>query len=86
MVKSIFENQITYKDSTFYDASTWSLIHAYGLPFTEVKSSMVLAEKVNAVLANNSTPIFCCGEPLAIREAGTQNAFVETQLINSLFG
>ena len=45
----------------------------------------LLAEKINAVLANNSTPIFCCGEPLFIREAGTQNAFVETQLINSLF-
>ncbi len=57
MVKSIFENQITYKDSTFYDASTWSLIHAYGLPFTEVKSSMVLAEKVNAALVLNNTPI-----------------------------
>ena len=49
------------------------------------ESDVLLAEKVNAVLANNSTPIFCCGEPLAIREAGTQNAFVETQLINSLF-
>lgn len=49
------------------------------------ESDTLLAEKVNAVLANNSTPIFCCGEPLAIREAGTQNAFVETQLINSLF-
>ena len=49
------------------------------------ESDSLLAEKVNAVLANNSTPIFCCGEPLAIREAGTQNAFVETQLINSLF-
>ena len=57
MVKSIFENQITYKDSTFYDASTWSLIHAYGLPFTEVKSSMVLAEKVNAPLVLNNSPI-----------------------------
>ena len=57
MVKSIFENQITYKDSTFYDASTWSLIHAYGLPFTEVKSSMVLAEKVNAPLVINNSPI-----------------------------
>lgn len=49
------------------------------------ESDTLLAEKVNAVLAYNSTPIFCCGEPLAIREAGTQNAFVETQLINSLF-
>ena len=49
------------------------------------ESDALLVEKVNAVLANNSTPIFCCGEPLAIREAETQNAFVETQLINSLF-
>lgn len=49
------------------------------------ESDALLADKVNAVLANNSTPIFCCGEPLAIREAGTQNAFVETQLVNSLF-
>jgi 2-hydroxy-3-keto-5-methylthiopentenyl-1-phosphate phosphatase len=57
MVKSIFENQITYKDSTFYDASTWSLIHAYGLPFTEVKSSMVLSEKINTPLILNNTPI-----------------------------
>ena len=49
------------------------------------ESDALLAEKVNAVLANNSTPIFCCGEPLAIREAEIQNAFVENQLINSLF-
>jgi hypothetical protein len=56
MVKSIFENQITYKDSTFYDASTWSLIHAYGLSFTEVKSSMVLSEKINTPLVLNNTP------------------------------
>ena len=57
MVKSIFENQITYKDSTFYDASTWSLIHAYGLPFTEVKSSMALSEKVTTPVVLNNTPI-----------------------------
>jgi len=49
------------------------------------ESDALLAEKVNAVLANNITPIFCCGEPLSNREAGTQNVFVETQLINSLF-
>ena len=49
------------------------------------ESDAFLAEKTNAVLAADSTPIFCCGEPLAIREAGTQNSFVETQLMNSLF-
>ena len=49
------------------------------------ESDALLAEKVNAVLAIDSTPIFCCGEPLDIREAGTQNSFVEVQLKNSLF-
>jgi triosephosphate isomerase len=49
------------------------------------ESDAILAEKVNAILAIQSTPIFCCGEPLAIREAETQNAFVEAQLKNSLF-
>jgi triosephosphate isomerase len=49
------------------------------------ESDALLADKVNAILAINSTPIFCCGEPLSIREAATQNAFVEAQLKNSLF-
>jgi triosephosphate isomerase len=49
------------------------------------ESDALLAEKVNAILAIHITPIFCCGEPLAIREAETQNAFVEAQLKNSLF-
>jgi len=49
------------------------------------ESDALLAEKVNAILSIHSTPIFCCGEPLSIREAETQNAFVEAQLKNSLF-
>jgi len=49
------------------------------------ESDALLAEKVNAILAIHSTPIFCCGEPLAIRESESQNAFVEAQLKNSLF-
>jgi triosephosphate isomerase len=49
------------------------------------ESDALLAEKLDAVLAIGSTPIFCCGEPLAIREADTQNDFVAAQLKNSLF-
>jgi triosephosphate isomerase len=49
------------------------------------ESDTLLAEKTEAVLAIGSTPIFCCGEPLSIREAGTQNSFVEAQLKNALF-
>ena len=36
-------------------------------------------------LENNLTPIYCCGEPLAIREAGTQNQFVINQLQETIF-
>ncbi|HVS97801.1 MAG TPA: triose-phosphate isomerase [Puia sp.] len=49
------------------------------------EQSQSLAKKVAVCLENDITPIFCCGEPLAIREAGTQEAFVETQLKESLF-
>jgi triosephosphate isomerase len=44
-----------------------------------------LAEKLNLCLSCQITPIFCCGEPLPIREQGTQNAYVEEQLKQSLF-
>jgi len=49
------------------------------------ETNAMLAEKVNRCLEFEITPIFCCGEPLEIREAGTQNSYVETQLQESLF-
>jgi triosephosphate isomerase len=49
------------------------------------ESNAMLAEKLNLCLQYFITPIFCCGEPLAIRESGTQNEFVEAQLKESLF-
>lgn len=49
------------------------------------ETNSLLAEKVNSCLEYFITPIFCCGEPLAIREAGTQNDFVAVQLQESLF-
>ena len=49
------------------------------------ESNQSLAQKVALCLEAGITPIFCCGEPLAIREAGTQNEYVETQLRESLF-
>ncbi len=44
-----------------------------------------IAEKVDAILAEGLTPIFCCGETLAQREAGIHFDFVCGQLTNSLF-
>lgn len=45
-----------------------------------------LTEKVKLALSSGLTPIFCCGEPLEIREANTQEDYVTKQLTASLFG
>lgn len=44
-----------------------------------------LAKKLDIVLANGMTPIFCCGEPLEIRENETYVSYVQKQLTESLF-
>lgn len=49
------------------------------------EDAATLTEKVNECLVNQVKPIFCCGESLEIREAGTQNDFVEKQISDSLF-
>lgn len=49
------------------------------------ESNQLLADKLNISLSYGLTPIFCCGEPLSIREAETQNSYVEVQLRESLF-
>ena len=49
------------------------------------ESNEMLAEKINICIEYGLKPIFCCGEALKIREAGTQNSFVENQIKESLF-
>ena len=44
-----------------------------------------LARKVDRALEDGLTPIFCCGEPLEIREDGTFFDYVCNQLTESLF-
>ncbi len=45
----------------------------------------LLATKVDKVLAAGLTPIYCCGEPLDIREKGTHEQLVKQQVEESLF-
>jgi len=45
----------------------------------------LLAKKIDKVLAVQLTPIFCCGEPLEIREAGTHEKLVKQQMEEALF-
>jgi triosephosphate isomerase len=83
------------KAGAFTGEVSAEMLHSIGINYCIVghserrelfnESNSVLAEKINLCFENYITPIFCCGEPLAIREAGTQNDFVVVQLKESLF-
>ena len=45
----------------------------------------ILKEKVDLALANGLKVIFCCGESLELREAGTYEDFIKAELKDSLF-
>ena len=49
------------------------------------ESNAQLAQKVDLALTENLLPIFCCGEPLEIREDGSFFEYVCNQLTESLF-
>jgi len=49
------------------------------------ETSETLNKKLALTLEQGLTPIYCCGEALAIREAGTENAFVKKQLDETIF-
>lgn len=49
------------------------------------ESNSLLAQKVNLALAKGLRPIFCCGEPLQIREREEHVGYVAKQLKKSLF-
>ncbi|MFO0331671.1 MAG: triose-phosphate isomerase, partial [Bacteroidota bacterium] len=49
------------------------------------ENNKTLAVKTDKALACGLTPIFCCGEPLEIRENGTHEALVKQQVEEGLF-
>ena len=49
------------------------------------ETGIVIAEKNNQLLRHHLRPIFCCGEPLQVREADKQNEYVAAQLEASLY-
>ena len=89
------QNCYQKKSGAFTGETSVEMLHSIGVRYCLVghserreyfqESNSVLAEKIDLCLTTQITPIFCCGEPLLIREAGTQNAYVEQQLQESLF-
>lgn len=49
------------------------------------ESNAMIAQKINQALKYNLKVIFCCGEPLEVRQAGKQNQYVSQQILESLF-
>jgi hypothetical protein len=77
-VKTLMENVTEFKDSVFYDISTWTFPHAYNLQYDELKSvSGLLGEKIDK-------PVFSQGKII-----GSTNAvaylFENTQYYSSKF-
>lgn len=50
------------------------------------ETNSMLKEKIALALKYELKPIFCCGEPLLIRQSKTQQEHVKKQLEESLFG
>jgi len=49
------------------------------------EDNWLLAKKVDIALKHGMTPIFCCGEPLEVREANGHEDLVKRQVEESLF-
>jgi len=49
------------------------------------ESDDVVLKKVKAALSHGLTPIFCCGEPLEIRDANEHITYVQSQMEHSIF-
>ncbi|GAA4399490.1 M14 family metallopeptidase [Nibrella viscosa] len=65
MVRSAFEKQIPYSDSLFYDASTWSLVHSFNMPYAELmagtgrnaQTNLPLGKAITQPLMVNVAPV-----------------------------
>ena len=89
------QNCFNKKSGAYTGEVSAGMLHSIGVMYCVIghserreyfnETNAVVAEKLNLCLENFITPIFCCGEPLTIREAGTQNDFVAIQLKESLF-
>jgi triosephosphate isomerase len=83
------------KNGAFTGEVSAEMLHSLAIPYCIIghserreyfkETNAMLADKINLCLEYFITPIFCCGEPLPIRESTMQNQFVQAQLQESIF-
>lgn len=89
------QNMAATKNGAFTGEVSAQMLQGMNIRFTIIghserreyfhEDNQILAAKVNLALEYGIKPVFCCGEPLSIRETNTQNNYVEKQLKDSLF-
>ncbi len=47
LIRGMFDKQLKFKDSIFYDISSWVLPLAFGLDYEEIKTAPALGDKIN---------------------------------------
>lgn len=50
------------------------------------ETNLVIKDKLQLAIKNELTPVFCCGEPLQVRNEDKQQEYVKQQLEETLFG
>ncbi|MBP6731622.1 MAG: triose-phosphate isomerase [Chitinophagales bacterium] len=50
------------------------------------ETNLVIKDKLQLAIKNELTAVFCCGEPLQVRNEGKQQEYVKQQLEETLFG
>ena len=90
------QNVYAKKSGAFTGETSVEMLHSMNIHYVVIghserreyfnEDNKLLADKVRICLEYSLVPIFCCGEPLPVREADGQNDFVTNQLEESLFG
>ena len=97
-VESVFvsaQNLSSYSDGAYTGEVSAKMLSSISIPFSLVghserrelfgETDNVVFSKICLLLENNITPIFCCGEPIDVRNNNTHLTYVEEQLNLSVF-
>lgn len=89
------QNCSTEESGAFTGEVSANIIKSFGVEYVILghserreyflEDSKTIAAKIHQCFNNGLKPIFCCGEPLIIRTAETQNEYVENQIKECLF-
>jgi len=82
--KGAFTGEISYSQLQSFGVNTVLIGHSERRAIFN-ESNEFLKQKVDVAIKNGMQIVFCCGEPLEVRQAGEELAFVENQLKESLF-